>query len=149
MNTCEYSCPCFHNILYSNTTCVKNLRTGTCTLISEDPYADSHRQAHKPQRKYCPAWIFEVTHTPGLWQHITRPIYFSLVLYDFGVKYVEKADAAILSLHLKITMESPNNGQEVYIEKKTKREILQRTNKNICRKIHARIHQKTITKIPR
>ena len=102
-----------------------------------------------PKENLSPHGYLEVTHTPGLWQHITRQIYFSLVLYDFGVKYVEKADAAILSLHLKITMESPNNGQEVYNEKKTKREILQRTNKNICRKIHARIHQKTITKIPR
>jgi hypothetical protein len=26
--------------------------------------------------------------TPGLWQHVTRPIRFTLVLDDFGVQYV-------------------------------------------------------------
>ena len=33
------------------------------------------------------------SHTPGLWQHITRPIAFSLVVDDFRVKYVHKDDA--------------------------------------------------------
>jgi hypothetical protein len=31
--------------------------------------------------------------TPGLWQHDTYPICFTLVVNDFGVKYVNKADA--------------------------------------------------------
>ena len=31
--------------------------------------------------------------TPGLWTHDTRPISFSLVVDDFGVKYTNKADA--------------------------------------------------------
>ena len=35
---------------------------------------------------------FEVAHTPVLWRHITRPIKFSLVVDDFGVKYVHKDD---------------------------------------------------------
>ena len=38
----------------------------------------------------APAGYFEVEHTPGLWQHVTRPIQFSLVVDDFGVKYVGK-----------------------------------------------------------
>ena len=29
-------------------------------------------------------------HTPGLWKHTTRPILFSLVVDDFGIKYVGK-----------------------------------------------------------
>ena len=29
-------------------------------------------------------------HTPGLWRHQTRPIYFTLVVDYFGVKYVER-----------------------------------------------------------
>ena len=29
-------------------------------------------------------------HTPGLWTHKRRPIYFSLIVDDFGVKYVGK-----------------------------------------------------------
>ena len=31
---------------------------------------------------------FEVTHTPGLWKHVSRPIQFTLVVDDFGIKYV-------------------------------------------------------------
>jgi hypothetical protein len=34
--------------------------------------------------------------TPGLWKHKTRPIAFSLVVDDFGVKYVNKADVDYL-----------------------------------------------------
>ena len=30
---------------------------------------------------------------PGMWSHETRPITFSLVVDDFGVKYVHKDDA--------------------------------------------------------
>jgi len=32
-------------------------------------------------------------HTPGLWSHASRPLTFCLVVDDFGVKYVDKADA--------------------------------------------------------
>jgi len=32
-------------------------------------------------------------HTPGLWKHHTRPILFSLVVNDFGIKYVGKQHA--------------------------------------------------------
>jgi hypothetical protein len=31
--------------------------------------------------------------TPGLWKHDTHPISFSLVVDDFGIKYVGKEDA--------------------------------------------------------
>jgi hypothetical protein len=34
----------------------------------------------------------EHTNTPGLWYHDTRPISFTLVVDDFGVKYVNKTD---------------------------------------------------------
>ena len=30
---------------------------------------------------------YEMPHTPGLWKHIWRPIMFSLVVDDFGIKY--------------------------------------------------------------
>ena len=46
-----------------------------------------------PKENLTPHGYFEVTHTPGLWKHITRPIYLSLVVDDFGVKYVDKAGA--------------------------------------------------------
>ena len=35
-------------------------------------------------------------HTPGLWLHKTRPISFTLVVDDFGVKYVNKLDVVHL-----------------------------------------------------
>eukprot|EP00804_Cyclotella_cryptica_P006559 CCRYP_012819-RA/>CCRYP_012819-RA protein AED:0.29 eAED:0.29 QI:0/0/0/1/0.33/0/4/0/407 len=37
-----------------------------------------------------------VVHTPGLWKHTTRPISFTLVVDDFGIKYVGKEHAAHL-----------------------------------------------------
>ena len=40
-----------------------------------------------------PEGYYEVTHTPGLWKHVSRPVQFSLVVDDFGVKYVGKKHA--------------------------------------------------------
>ena len=31
---------------------------------------------------------YELPHTPGLWKHVTRPVWFTLVVDDFRVKYV-------------------------------------------------------------
>ena len=43
--------------------------------------------ANKGQKEtLAPNGYIEVPHTPGLWSHITRPIYFSLVVDNFGVK---------------------------------------------------------------
>jgi hypothetical protein len=36
---------------------------------------------------------FELPHTPGLWKHVCRPVWFTLVVDDFGVKYVGKENA--------------------------------------------------------
>ena len=44
---------------------------------------------------------YEVVHTPGLWKHISRPIQFTLVVDDFGIKYEKKADAEHLLNALK------------------------------------------------
>ena len=49
--------------------------------------------------------FYEVAHTPGLWKHISRPIQFSLVVDDFGVKYVDKKDAEHLIAALKDSYE--------------------------------------------
>ena len=44
---------------------------------------------------------------PGLWQHKWRPIQFSLVVDDFGVKYVGREHAehllSVLKEHYKVT----------------------------------------------
>ena len=37
-----------------------------------------------------PHGYYEAQHTPGLWRHKQRPIPFSLIVDDFGTKYVGK-----------------------------------------------------------
>eukprot|EP00804_Cyclotella_cryptica_P015897 CCRYP_006383-RA/>CCRYP_006383-RA protein AED:0.07 eAED:-0.04 QI:0/0/0/1/0/0/2/0/1375 len=39
------------------------------------------------RKRLAPHGYYEVAHTPGLWRHVTRPISFTLVVDDFGVKY--------------------------------------------------------------
>eukprot|EP00804_Cyclotella_cryptica_P028183 CCRYP_011053-RC/>CCRYP_011053-RC protein AED:0.33 eAED:0.33 QI:0/0/0/1/0/0/2/0/415 len=36
---------------------------------------------------------YKVVHTPGLWKHTTRPISFTLIVDNFGIKYVGKEHA--------------------------------------------------------
>ena len=36
---------------------------------------------------------FELPHTPGLWKHVCRPVWFTLVVDDFGVKYIGRENA--------------------------------------------------------
>ena len=43
--------------------------------------------------KLEPAGYYEVAHTPGLLRHVTRLVQFSLVVDNFGVKYVGKENA--------------------------------------------------------
>ena len=42
-------------------------------------------------------------YTTGLYLHKTRPISFTLVAVDFGVKYVNKSDALHLKKHSRTT----------------------------------------------
>ena len=55
------------------------------------------------RRKLAPFGYFEHTKTPGLWYHISRPISFTLVVDDFGVKYVSKNDVDHLVASIKST----------------------------------------------
>jgi len=58
--------------------------------------------ANKQLRKFLkPAGYYEVAHTPGLWRHISRPIQFTLVVDDFGVKYAGREHAEHLIKTLK------------------------------------------------
>ena len=56
---------------------------------------------------------FPTKHTPGLWRHEHRPITFSLVVDNFGIKYVNKEDAdhllAALQEKYKVTMDWNGN----------------------------------------
>jgi hypothetical protein len=45
------------------------------------------------QKRLAPHGYRPVPIMPGLWQHDTRPISFALVVDDFGIKYVNKANA--------------------------------------------------------
>lgn len=53
------------------------------------------------QKRLAPHGYYEVPHTPGLWRHLTRPVQFSLVVDDFGVKYVGRKHAQHLIDKLK------------------------------------------------
>eukprot|EP00804_Cyclotella_cryptica_P015695 CCRYP_018924-RA/>CCRYP_018924-RA protein AED:0.15 eAED:0.15 QI:0/-1/0/1/-1/1/1/0/1314 len=44
---------------------------------------------------------FELPHTPGLWKHVCRPVWFTLVVDDFGVKYIGREHAEHLMAALK------------------------------------------------
>ncbi len=44
-------------------------------------------------KRLAPAGYYEVAHTPGLWRHVTCPIQLSLVVDNFGVKYVGQQHA--------------------------------------------------------
>ena len=44
---------------------------------------------------------FELPHTPGLWKHDSRPVVFTLVVDDFGVKYVGEQHARHLIQSIK------------------------------------------------
>jgi len=41
-------------------------------------------------KRLLPHGYYECKHTSGLWRHLTHPISFTLVVDDFGVKYVGK-----------------------------------------------------------
>ena len=55
------------------------------------------------RRKLAPFGYYECVNTPGLWYHETRPITFTLVVNNFGVKYVNKADVDHLIASIKNT----------------------------------------------
>ena len=42
------------------------------------------------RKQLAPHSYYEMPHTPGLWRHIHRPVRLSLVVEDFGIKYIGK-----------------------------------------------------------
>ncbi len=55
------------------------------------------------RRKLAPFGYYESTNTPGLWCHKTRPITFTLVVNNFGVKFVNKTNVDHLISSIKQT----------------------------------------------
>jgi hypothetical protein len=61
------------------------------------------------RKRLAPEGYYEVAHTPGLWRHVTRPLQFTLVVDDFGVKYERKKDVdhllAVLEKHYTVEVD--------------------------------------------
>ena len=55
------------------------------------------------RQKLAPFGYYECANTPGLWYHVSRPITFTLVVDDFGVKFVGKEHAEHLIASIKST----------------------------------------------
>jgi hypothetical protein len=64
------------------------IRKGMPGLKQAGRIANDRLQQHLAKFGYAP-----VARTPSLWKHATRPVTFSLVVDDFGVKYVGKQHA--------------------------------------------------------
>jgi len=58
---------------------------------------------------------FEVQHTPGLWKHISRPVWFNLCIDNFGIKYIgnEISNTSFRHYVLK-RMKLSKTGQAIY-----------------------------------
>ena len=63
-------------------------RKGMPGLKKSGRIANDRLKSHLAHFGFAPVPI-----TPALWKHATKPIIFSLVVYDFGVKYVGKENA--------------------------------------------------------
>ena len=65
--------------------------------------------AKKVARDLKPYKYYKVPKTNGLWRHASCPISFTLVVNEFGILYVDKADAehiqAALKAHYPMTVE--------------------------------------------
>jgi hypothetical protein len=68
-------------------------------------------------KNLTPFGYYPSKRTPGLWHHKTRPIKFSLVVDDFGVKYVNKNDAQHLldSIQANYPVKADWTGSKEYI----------------------------------
>lgn len=76
------------NDLAHNGRVLVEIRKGMYGLPQAGQLAYERLVIHLAKYGYAPT-----RHTPGLWKHHTRPILFSLVVDDFGVKYIDKNHA--------------------------------------------------------
>ncbi len=60
--------------------------------------------ANKPlQQNLAPFGYYKCINTPSLWYHKTCPITFTLIVDNFGVKFIDKADVDHLIASIKMT----------------------------------------------
>ena len=64
------------------------------------------------KERLAPHGYYEMPHTPGLWKHVTRPISFTLVVDDFGIKTVgdEHKEHLLAALREEYTVEVDETG---------------------------------------
>jgi hypothetical protein len=67
------------------------------------------------QRNFAKDGYRPTTHIHGLWTHDTRPISFSLVVDDFGVKYVGRENAEHLMECIRKIITFPATGMALLI----------------------------------
>jgi len=72
------------------------IQKGMYGLPHAGKIANERLMRHLRPHGYVP-----VKHTPGLWKHTTRPVSFTLVVDDFGIKYTNIADVHHLHAALK------------------------------------------------
>ncbi len=96
-----------HNIKDSHGWIHMEIRKGMPGLKQAGRIANDRLTKHLAQFGYTP-----VERTPSLWTHRTRPITFSLVVDDFGVKYVGRthADHLLKSLQQLYVVTEDNTG---------------------------------------
>ena len=68
------------------------------------------------KKRLAPAGYYNTPHTPGLRKHVSHPISFTLVVDDFGVKYVGKRMPTTLSPTSKANTKYPRIGRAACIE---------------------------------
>jgi hypothetical protein len=67
------------------------------------------------QTRLLPHGYYECANTPGLWKHKTRPISFTLIVNNFGIKYVGKEHVNHLIWCIKQkNMNSLKTGQAIF-----------------------------------
>ena len=57
-----------------------------------------------------------MAYTPGLWRHVTKPVQFSLVVDDFGVKYVGEEHVNHLIKALQTDHKVPGDAYKVEVD---------------------------------
>ena len=64
------------------------------------------------KRRLAKFGYYELPHTPGLWKHVSRPIAFTLVVDDFGIKYVgrEHLDHLLAAIRNDYTVDVDETG---------------------------------------
>ena len=68
------------------------------------------------RERLAPFGYYEVAHTPGLWRHVTKPVQFSLVVDDFGVKYFGEEHVNHLIRALQTDHKVPGDAYEVEVD---------------------------------